>query len=235
MASSGSILFPFVSIKVIPLQQSQHTCHQSVTYSQDKGFYWPNWISFDRKDFGRFQVIKIYERHTCTYNERVAYKNGWCFASCMLQSIWKLIIQVTIHISVFWCLLFREVSLHWPSSGRICLTVDDITFSDNKLIVRVWISKTHKTGKMFFLHISLVGDKSICPIAAMQQFIRLRSSVSGCLFIHGIRLPVTRYQFGAILNKAISYACLSNKFLRIILLGLDEPPNWLWLVFLLTR
>ena len=70
---------------------------------------------------------------------------------------------------------------------------------------------------MVFLHISLVGDKSICPIAAVQQFIRLRSSVSGNLFIHGIRLPVTRDQFGAILNKARSYACLSNKFLRIIL------------------
>ena len=67
---------------------------------------------------------------------------------------------------------------------------------------------------MVFLHISLVGDKSICPIAALQQFIRLRSSVSGYLFIHGNRLPVTRYQFGAILNKVISYACLSNKFFK---------------------
>ena len=88
---------------------------------------------------------------------------------------------------------------------------DDITFSDNKLTVRVRISKTNKTGKPVFLHISSVGDKSICPIAAMQQFIRLRSSVSGNLFIHGNRLPVIRYQFGAILNKAVSHAGLSNK------------------------
>ena len=55
---------------------------------------------------------------------------------------------------------------------------------------------------------------------------RLRSSVSGYdhqfqvtiisfrLSIHGNRLPVTRYQFGAILNKAISYACLSNKYFK---------------------
>ena len=178
--STCSILFPFVSIKVIPLQQSQHVINQLYIH-KIKDFTDPTETVLIEKILEGFKWLKsTQDIHAPIMKELLTV-----FASYMLQWIWKLIIQVTIHISVFCFLLCREVSLHRLSLGRICLTVDDITFSDNKLIVRVWISKTHKTEKKkkkkkeSFFCISLVGDKSICPIAAMQQFIWLRSSVSG--------------------------------------------------------
>ena len=91
------------------------------------------------------------------------------------------------------------------------LQLADVTISDQKLTICIRICKTNKTGKPIFVHISSVSDKRICPIIALQQFMRSRSTGSGSLFIHANMLPVTRYQFCAILNKAVSYAGLSNK------------------------
>lgn len=94
------------------------------------------------------------------------------------------------------------------------LQLADITLSDQKLTICVRLCKTNKTGKPIFVHISSVSDKRICPVIAMQQFMHLRSTGSGSLFIHANMLPVTRYQFCAILNKAVSSAGLSNQCVR---------------------
>ena len=48
----------------------------------------------------------------------------------------------------------------------------------------------------------------------MQQFLRLGSSRPGNLFIHANGLPVMRYQFGAILIKAIAQVGLSGSYYK---------------------
>lgn len=94
------------------------------------------------------------------------------------------------------------------------LQLSDLTFTHEKLVVGIRFSKTNQTGKPVFLNIKKVDDKNICPLVNMQQFLRLRSSRPGNLFIHANELPVTRYQFGAILIKAIAQVGLSSSYYK---------------------
>lgn len=94
------------------------------------------------------------------------------------------------------------------------LQLSDLTFTHEKLVAGIRFSKTNLTGKPVFLNIKKVDDKNICPLVNMQQFLRLGSSRPGNLFIHANGLPVTRYQFGAILIKAIAQVGLSNSYYK---------------------
>ena len=85
------------------------------------------------------------------------------------------------------------------------LCFDDVRFVANQMTVRIKMSKTNRSGIPEFLHIPSVHDKKVCPVLAMKQYIQLRSSFSGPLFCHANGLPATRYQFGAVLSKSLSY------------------------------
>ena len=94
------------------------------------------------------------------------------------------------------------------------LTFDDITLASQSLTVRIRISKTNQCGRPVFLNIPSNSSKLICPVFAMQKYLSLRGSFSGNLFCHANRLSLTRYQFGAILSKALSQIGLSSKFYK---------------------
>lgn len=94
------------------------------------------------------------------------------------------------------------------------LQLDDIKFSNDLLVVRIRVCKNNHSGKPLFLHINSVRDKSICPVNAMNKYIKLRSTVQGNLFCHASGLPLTRYQFGAILSKSVSHIGLPTAYYK---------------------
>ena len=94
------------------------------------------------------------------------------------------------------------------------LTLGDINLTPQSLTVRIRISKTNQSGRPVIITIPSESNRSICPVLAMQNYLSFRGSFSGNLFCHANRLPVTRYQFGAILSKAISQIGLSSKFYK---------------------
>ncbi len=69
-------------------------------------------------------------------------------------------------------------------------------------------SKTDKSGKGVWIHLCKSG-MDVCPVAAVKAFKEVRPKVEGTFFCHanstqGHVNPLTKYQFNAILKKAIT-------------------------------
>lgn len=109
--------------------------------------------------------------------------------------------------------LFRVGELVFTDQRQsgYALHYDDINLGPNTLVVRIRVSKTNQLGKPVSLHIQSIHNKAICPVYAMQMYLKIRGHSSGNLFCHANGLPLTRYQFGAILFKSISYIGLPTE------------------------
>ncbi|MBV2113375.1 MAG: tyrosine-type recombinase/integrase [Candidatus Thiodiazotropha sp. (ex Ctena orbiculata)] len=90
------------------------------------------------------------------------------------------------------------------------LQYNDIGIASGCLTVHIGISKTNQYGKPIYINIPSIQNKFICPVVAVQQYLQFRGSFPGNLFCHASQLPLSRYQFCAVLSKAISYAGLSS-------------------------
>lgn len=96
-------------------------------------------------------------------------------------------------------------------SGRHALKLKDIVLNSIKgceeLQVRIASSKTDQLGKSVTLILGEQDDVSICPIRLMKSFLLVRGSVNrdSQLHIHFDSTPLTRYQFCAVLKKALAF------------------------------
>lgn len=70
--------------------------------------------------------------------------------------------------------------------------------------VRLRRSKTNQQGPPILVPIAAIGTPA-CPVASMNAYLQIRSQshASRYLFLHSDGSPLTRYQFGAVLTKAI--------------------------------
>ncbi|XP_041464258.1 uncharacterized protein LOC121415177 isoform X1 [Lytechinus variegatus] len=71
------------------------------------------------------------------------------------------------------------------------------------MLVKIRYSKTDQYGSSTTLSIKENGILGGCPVVAMIRFLDLRRKNSGPLFCHINGLPLTRYQFGAVVKKAL--------------------------------
>lgn len=112
--------------------------------------------------------------------------------------------------------LFRIGELVYTDQRQIhhALRFDDVKLKADRLIVRLRISKTHQYGNPLFLHVQSNPDKTICPVTAMHDYLKFRTSLQGNLFCHANGLPLTRYQFGAILSKSITHIGLQSRYYK---------------------
>lgn len=88
---------------------------------------------------------------------------------------------------------------------------NDIKVISECLKVRIGISKTNQYGKPVCLNIPAIQNEFICPVNTMQRYLSARGFFPGNLFCHSNSSPLTRYQFSAVLSKAISHAGLSSQ------------------------
>ncbi|XP_069139157.1 integrase/recombinase xerD homolog [Argopecten irradians] len=102
--------------------------------------------------------------------------------------------------------LFRVGEVVYTSiKSQSPLLVSDMSVTDKGLEVILPRSKTDQYGRSTKLFIPKIQGSSVCPYGNMVSYMKIRPGNPGLLFIHKNNSPLTRYQFSAILRKAIIY------------------------------
>ena len=115
--------------------------------------------------------------------------------------------------------LFRVSELVFTSSQQPDqpLQVSDVLCTtkagQNILRIRQRKAKCNQTGKPYIIDIPAI-ESTECPLLAMEAFLKIRPHKSVYLFCHINGQPLTRYQFGAVLNKAITALNLPTTHFR---------------------
>lgn len=91
------------------------------------------------------------------------------------------------------------------------LLLSDIRLTKDQLVVCIRLSKTDQLGAKCCLRIPSHPDKFDCPAVTLHQYLIARPSTSPdtSLFIHIDSKPVSKYQFNAVLKRALSFINLS--------------------------
>lgn len=88
-----------------------------------------------------------------------------------------------------------------------CIQFQHVTLGEESKHVTFTIphSKTDQTGKKTTIFIRSQPHSIACPVHSMRNFLAIRPHTSDthCLFIHSNAMPLTRFQFNAVLQKAI--------------------------------
>ena len=112
-------------------------------------------------------------------------------------------------LAFFGFLRVGEFTSTSKKGGNIrALQISDVKLESSNSILRVLIrqSENDQRGRGFVLLIGPSKDKTVCPIAAYQKFIKIRPNVQEPQFlIHYNGAPLSRYQFSAILRKTLTF------------------------------
>jgi site-specific recombinase XerD len=65
--------------------------------------------------------------------------------------------------------------------------------------------KTDQLGRDTTVVITSQRDINVCPVKKLKEYLLERGSYSGPLFCHFDKTPLSRYQFNAVLKKALAY------------------------------
>ncbi|CAG2241562.1 unnamed protein product [Mytilus edulis] len=94
------------------------------------------------------------------------------------------------------------------------LTISDILVRRKVLVLRVRWSKTDQKVKSVTLLIAENG-KNYCPVRLINEYLKVRPTCNNTdLFIHYTGMPLTRYQFSSILEKALHFLHISKGHFR---------------------
>ncbi|CAG2192890.1 unnamed protein product [Mytilus edulis] len=94
------------------------------------------------------------------------------------------------------------------------LTISDILVRRKVLVLRVRWSKTDQKVKSVTLLIAENG-KNYCPVRLINEYLKVRPTCNNTdLFIHYTGMPLTRYQFSSILEKALHFLRISKGHFR---------------------
>jgi integrase len=85
------------------------------------------------------------------------------------------------------------------------INLTDIKLVDKEetLLIKIRYSKADQRGKGCTIKIKKQQPQTICPVLAFKRYLAVRPKSGGSLFCHVNGLPLTRYQFSAILNKCL--------------------------------
>lgn len=103
--------------------------------------------------------------------------------------------------------LFRvgELTVHSRIPNNTVLKRENLTLDPVKqlLLINIQHSKTDQVGKGTILQLEKL-EGAICPFKLVEKYLSVRPRVAGPLFCHFDTSPLTRYQFTAVLTKAIT-------------------------------
>ena len=105
--------------------------------------------------------------------------------------------------------LFRVSELVYTEKGGQPLTAKDLLVENDGrgLLVTIRASKTSR--KPVIIRIPQERAPNSCPIQLISEYLKMRPQSSEILFVHSNGLPLTRYQFSAVLKKATMALSLS--------------------------
>ncbi|XP_071137047.1 uncharacterized protein, partial [Mytilus edulis] len=89
------------------------------------------------------------------------------------------------------------------------LSLDDFSFSDNNVSINLKFSKTDQLGKGSLIIIPSINSH-VCPVHLLKKYFIARPKTIGPAFIHFGGHYVTRYQFNAVLKKALNVANITS-------------------------
>ena len=96
------------------------------------------------------------------------------------------------------------------SSSKI-VALQDIEINSSSIRVNLRFSKTDQYGVGCSIQIpNCQKNACICPVRLVQKYLLIRPHCPGPLFIHFNHSPVTRYQFAAVLRKALQFLNLDS-------------------------
>lgn len=93
------------------------------------------------------------------------------------------------------------------------LGIKDVSMENTRVAIVVKSSKINQLGKGVTVVLS-AQDSHTCPVKSMLGFLHVRPQISGPLFCHYGVKPLTRYQFSAVLDKAIVAIGLDKRFYK---------------------
>ena len=103
--------------------------------------------------------------------------------------------------------LFRigEITKDSQSKAEHFIRLQDITMFPDRMEACVPSSKTDQLGRGTTVVISSQRDINVCPLNFFKEYLLVRVSYAGPLFCHFYKTPLSRYQFNAVLKKALTY------------------------------
>ncbi|CAC5420857.1 unnamed protein product [Mytilus coruscus] len=88
-------------------------------------------------------------------------------------------------------------------------SLDNFSFSENNVSINLKFSKTDQLGKGS-LTIKPSINSHVCPVHLLKKYFIARPKSIGLVFIHFGGNYVTRYQFNAVLKKALNVANITS-------------------------
>lgn len=116
-------------------------------------------------------------------------------------------------LAFFAFLRVGEIVLSKGNDSHSILGINDVRLDNNQLTITIKSSKTDQLGKGTTIVLNSY-DSCICPVKCMLSFLQIRPKLSGPLFCHYGGKPLTRYQFAAVLDKAIAAIGLDKNFYK---------------------
>jgi site-specific recombinase XerD len=95
--------------------------------------------------------------------------------------------------------------------NRTLLVSDVISLNTTICKLCLKVTRTNQTGPATLMEIPFIPNCDLCPVAAMNDYLSIRARPHvqhSPLFVHYDSTPLTRYQFTAILKKAVSHASI---------------------------
>lgn len=84
------------------------------------------------------------------------------------------------------------------------LNLCDISFTgSNQVSILIRYSKTDQCGTSTTIILNVNQIKDLCPIQALKDYMSIRPSVQGPLFIHFYTKPLTKVQVNKVLKKCV--------------------------------
>ena len=137
------------------------------------------------------------------------------------QGLFLKLINVLPYIcsSIFEATLFSSAfSLAFHGFFRVgVIHIKDISIANandvDKIELRIAFSKTDQHGHGS--NIQIIQDRtSTCAVVLLKKYIGLQQNHPGPLYCQFDGSPVTRYQFSAVLNKALKFIGVDTSFIR---------------------
>ena len=120
-------------------------------------------------------------------------------------SNYESVLFTTAFVTAFFALLrVGEVTVaNSKSVPNHTITHNDVTLSSSYAQLHIASSKSDQFATGFNMIISKQLDETVCPVRNLHKFLGIRPRIEGPLFCHFGGNPLTRYQFTAVLKKAL--------------------------------
>ena len=78
------------------------------------------------------------------------------------------------------------------------------------VLISFRVSKTNQAGPPQVIRLVPSLEEFMCPVQGLREFLRVRPTGLGPLFCHFDSLPLTRFQFRAVLQRALTFSNLQH-------------------------